>query len=88
MIKIGTICYIVGEHYLTGECCTIIGPLALRLLERSKKEEFTYEIMPASGERAEPKYLGWAAYPHELIPITPPGQNQNTKTDRPIMETT
>lgn len=75
MIKVGTVCYLTGDHSRAGQCCTVIGPL--QFVEYHHQATGTiakgwgHDIALASGERS--RASSWFAFPHELVPIAPPG---------------
>lgn len=91
VIKVGTVCYLTGDHSRAGQCCTVVGPLTLNPLgcfTNNGRGEINhpiwlYPIDLASGDRGT-RGNGWGAEPHNLIPIVPPGLTKRETTREPV----
>lgn len=76
MIRVGTLCLIVRDHPLAGRTCTVIGDLRERdFIPRNnprhheRREAYAIAIPDV---RPRPPADGIGAFPHQIIPLTPP----------------
>ena len=87
MIKVGTLCLIVGSHTLAGRVCTVTGWI-------SKGDRGRYLATPGGGETSggyytiavdapmDPDQLGWGALPSQLRPLNDPDWTPSADEER------
>ena len=82
--KVGTLCYIKGDHDCVGMICKIIAPLMERPVEVKTGVRLLWcYIIEVPNTPPPHPYSSWAAQHNQLIPIFPSDCDIDQKTDVP-----